>query len=101
LQGVRSATAAPAQTPFVQTSPLVQALPSLQDVPFALAGLEHWPVFGSQVPAVWHWSEAVQVTRAQGSTQIAFVQTCVLGQLLEQFNVLPHTSIKAVPHWPG
>ena len=31
-------------------------------VPFAAAGLEHWPVVASHVPAVWHWSDAVQVT---------------------------------------
>jgi len=40
----------------------VQALPSLQVTPLALAGLEQTPVEGLQVPASWHWSEAVQVT---------------------------------------
>jgi len=40
----------------------VQALPSLQAVPFATAGLEQVPVAGLQVPAVWHWSIAVHVT---------------------------------------
>jgi hypothetical protein len=29
-------------------------------VPLALAGLEHVPLAGSQVPALWHWSDAVQ-----------------------------------------
>src|SRR5262249_10115708 len=28
----------------------------------ALAGFEHVPVCGSQVPALWHWSEAVHST---------------------------------------
>src|SRR2546427_6746602 len=33
-----------------------------QVLPLAFAGFEHVPVAGSQVPAVWHWSEAVQAT---------------------------------------
>ena len=36
-------------------------LPSLQTVPFAAAGFEQAPVVVLQVPAVWHWSLAVQV----------------------------------------
>jgi hypothetical protein len=31
-------------------------------VPSGFDGLEHWPVCGSQVPALWHSSCAVQVT---------------------------------------
>ena len=53
---------APVHVPDWQASVWVQALPSLHDVPFALAGLEHWPVAESQVPASWHWSDAEQVT---------------------------------------
>src|SRR5437879_13840203 len=52
----------PVQTPLWQVSVCVQALPSLQALPLAFAGFEHVPVAGSQVPAVWHWSEAVQTT---------------------------------------
>lgn len=52
----------PIHAPFWQVSVWVQALPSLQAVPFAFAGLEHTPVLGSHVPAVWHWFWAVQVT---------------------------------------
>jgi hypothetical protein len=37
-------------------------LASLQDVPSVAAGFEQAPDFGSQVPATWHWSEAVHVT---------------------------------------
>jgi hypothetical protein len=49
------------QTPFWQLSPTVQlSLSALQLVPFALAGLVHSPVAGSQTPASWHWSCAVQ-----------------------------------------
>jgi hypothetical protein len=41
---------APAQAPDWQVSVWVQAFPSLQLVPFGLAGFEHWPVPVSQVP---------------------------------------------------
>jgi hypothetical protein len=51
----------PEQAPPWQASPTVQVFPSSQAVPFVLAGFEHAPVVGSQVPAAWHWSEAVQV----------------------------------------
>jgi len=52
----------PAQTPARQLSPCVQALPSLQAVPFAAGGLLHIPVVGSQTPATWHGSRGLQVT---------------------------------------
>jgi hypothetical protein len=42
------------QVPPLQVSVVVQALPSLQDVPFVAGGLEQVPVGGSQVPATWH-----------------------------------------------
>ena len=44
----------PVQTPLWQVSVRVQALPSLQAVPFVLVGFEHTPVVVSQVPATWH-----------------------------------------------
>ncbi len=40
----------------------VHALPSLQPEPSSFAGLLQMPVVGSHTPALWHWSEAVQVT---------------------------------------
>lgn len=40
----------------------MQALPSLQAVPFASVGFEQVPFEGLQVPAEWHWSSDVQVT---------------------------------------
>ena len=40
----------------------MQASPSSQAVPSGTDGLEHVPVAGSQEPAAWHWSEAVQAT---------------------------------------
>ena len=45
---------APVQTPLWQVSVRVQALPSLHAAPSGMAGLEHWPVAGSQLPIVWH-----------------------------------------------
>src|SRR5436190_325886 len=52
----------PVQKPLLQVAVWVQALPSLQAVPSAFAGFEHVPLAGSQTPATWHWSEAVQTT---------------------------------------
>jgi hypothetical protein len=52
----------PTQAPLWQASLWVQALPSLQAVPFTAIGFEQLPEAGSQVPAVWHWSDGVQVT---------------------------------------
>src|SRR5438132_2818840 len=61
-EAVQSTGLLPVHTPLWQVSVCVQALPSLQDVALVFTGLEHVPVAGSQVPAVWHWSEAVQAT---------------------------------------
>jgi len=55
-------TAEPAHVPPVQMSTLVQTFPSLHAVPSASGGLEQAPVFGSQLPAAWHWSGAAHVT---------------------------------------
>src|SRR5205823_7751380 len=52
----------PTQLALRQVSVCVQALPSLQEAPSGLAGLLQVPVAGLQVPAVWHWSEAVHTT---------------------------------------
>ena len=52
------------QVPDWQVSVCVQALPSLQAVPFAAGGFEQRPVPVSHVPATWHWSDAVQTTGA-------------------------------------
>ena len=50
------------QRPFQQLSCSVQALPSSHVDPSCLTGFVQVPVFGSQTPASWHWSDAVQVT---------------------------------------
>ena len=52
----------PVQVPLWQVSVCVQALPSLQVVPFATVGFEQTPVEVLQVPAVWHWSNAAHTT---------------------------------------
>src|SRR5206468_9031080 len=52
----------PVQVPDWHVSVCVQALPSLQEVPFAAAGFEQMPVDVLHVPATWHWSSAVQAT---------------------------------------
>src|SRR5438876_6979443 len=50
------------QAPAWQESLWVQAPPSVQAVPSALVGVEQVPLAGSQTPATWHWSSAVQTT---------------------------------------
>src|SRR5438093_182247 len=50
----------PVHTPLWQVSDRVQALPSVHALPSGLAGFEHAPVAGLQVPASWHWSSAEQ-----------------------------------------
>src|SRR5688572_22553448 len=45
---------APVQVPAWQVSVCVHKLLSTQAVPSGLAGLEHFPVAPSHVPAVWH-----------------------------------------------
>src|SRR5213079_2213355 len=61
-EAVQTTGLLPVQSPLWQVSLCVQALPSLQAVPLLAFGLEHWPVAVLQVPAVWHWSSAVQTT---------------------------------------
>ncbi len=52
----------PTQEPASQASARVQAFPSSQAVPLGFGGFEQTPVPGSQMPASWHWSSAVQLT---------------------------------------
>src|SRR5580704_17799608 len=59
--------AVPVHVPPVHTSLDVQALPSLQAVPSASAGLLHTPVAGSQDPMPWHWTSPVQTPFSQTS----------------------------------
>src|SRR5262245_44811393 len=48
--------------PAEHVSFVVQALPSLHEVPAAPFGFERVPLAGWQVPATWHGSLAVQTT---------------------------------------
>jgi hypothetical protein len=52
----------PTQVPDWQESACVQALPSLQGVPFGAAVVEHAPVLGLHVPPAAHWPAAEHVT---------------------------------------
>ena len=51
-----------AQAPVAQESDTVHGLPSVQVAPSFAVGLEQAPVAVSHVPALWHWSLAVQTT---------------------------------------
>jgi len=82
-----------AQVPSLQTSPVVQALASLQAVPLAAIGSEQTPVSGSQMPATWHWSRAVQVVVVAGVQTPAWQLSPVVQRL---------PSSQAVPSgWPA
>jgi hypothetical protein len=57
---VQTVPVPPVHEPAWHASPDVQALPSSHEVPLVLMGLEQTPP--EQVPALWHWSRAVQTT---------------------------------------
>ncbi len=78
----------PTQLPFTQVSLCVHGLPSLQAEPFALFGFEQAPVCGSQVPATWHWSCAVQVT-GFAPVQVPFWQVSSWVQALPSLHDVP------------
>src|SRR5262245_62761026 len=90
---------APARhAPAWQESAWVQALPSLQLEPSALAGFEHTPVCGSQVPALWHWSLAVQVTGFV-PTQVPALQESLCVQALPSLQLEP-SALAGFEHTP-
>jgi hypothetical protein len=70
-------TDVPVHTPLWHVSDSVQAFPSVQVVPFALAGLEQRPVAGAHVPAVWHESLAVHTTDVPAHTPFWQESDCV------------------------
>src|SRR5262249_42556638 len=61
------ATGVPTHPPDALSSRVVQALPSLQVECSGRTGFEQAPVVGLQVPAVWHWSDATQLTGVPGT----------------------------------
>src|SRR5438128_1184987 len=79
---------APTQMPAAQVSVCVQALPSLQGAPSALAGLLQTPVAGLQAPAAWHWSAAVHQTGLP-PTQMPAAQVSVCVQALPSLQGAP------------
>jgi len=79
---------APVHVPLSHVSVCVQALPSLQVVPFAAAGFEHVPVNGLHVPTAWHWSDAVHVTGfAPVHVPLSHASVCV--HALPSLHVVP------------
>ena len=88
----------PVQTPLAHASAVVQALPSLQAVPSALAGFEHMPVDVEQVPAVWHWSLAVQVL-AVPPPQTPLVHVSAVVQAFPSSQVAP-SALAGFEHIP-
>src|SRR5947208_497321 len=100
----------PTQMPASQASVCVHALPSSQLVPSGLAGLLQAPVAGLQVPAVWHWSEAVHTTRL-APTQAPAWQVSVCVHALASLQLVPlglagllqtpdaGSQVPAVWHW--
>lgn len=100
----------PVQTPPLQESFRVQALPSVHGVPSLASGLEHEPVPGLHVPTPWQASRALQTTGLapvhapfwQVSTVVQALPS-VHGLLfafggLEQLPV-PESQTPAVWHW--
>ena len=96
--------------PLSQVSVRVHGLPSSQLAPFCFGGSEHVPVPGSQVPALWHESEAGQTTgfvptqsplwqvsvRVQGLASLQAVPFVLLG--LEQ---RPVAGLQVPASWHG
>src|SRR4051794_10218728 len=71
-------TGVPAHAPALQASACVHAYPSSQGVPFAADGSEHAPVCGSQVPTMWHESDAVHTTGVAPTQEPAWqLSVCV------------------------
>ena len=90
----------------------VHAFPSLHVVPSVFAGFEQVPFAGEQVPALWHWSLAVQVTGLE-PVQVPAWQLSISVQAFPSLQEVPsafagfeHTpvaglQIPATWHWSG
>jgi hypothetical protein len=88
--GEHVATLAGLQTPAEHVSPIVQRFPSSQAWPSGAAGLEQTPVAGSQVPAAWQASEALQTTLAQRS----------IPPVLDELLAVEVELVTLAPPWP-
>src|SRR5213083_2475679 len=110
LAAVHTTGLAPTQAPAWQVSVRVQASPSSHGAPLSLAGLLQVPVVGSQVPAVWHWSEAVHTT-GLAPTQAPAWQVSLCVHALASLQLVPlglagllqtpdaGSQVPAVWHW--
>src|SRR5438046_1392894 len=87
-EAVQTTGLVPVHAPLSQVSVRVQASPSLHAVPLVVFGLEHRPVAVLQVPAVWHWSEAVQTTGLE-PVQVPFWQVSVWVQASPSLQAVP------------
>src|SRR5207249_62666 len=87
-EAVQTTGLAPVQLPPWQVSVGVQPSPSSHAVPLVAGGDEHAPVAGCQVPAVWHWSEAVQTT-GLAPVQVPSWQVSVCVQGLASLQAAP------------
>lgn len=89
LAGGGQTTAVPGvQAPAWQVSVVVQALLSVQVVPFAAFGFEQTPVAGAQTPTTWHESSAVQ-TFAVPPVQVPAWQASPVVHALPSVQVAP------------
>src|SRR5439155_544869 len=102
----------PAHTPALQTSPSVLASPSSHGVPSGVTGFEQVAFSGSQTPASWHWSWAVQTTGltavhvppwqvslcVQASPSLHPVSSALLGF---EHSPVPGLHVPASWHWSG
>jgi hypothetical protein len=88
----------PTHVPAWQASVRVHAFPSLHLVPSALAGFEQTPLVGLHVPASWHWSEAVHVTRLPPTHAPAW-QASVRVHALPSSHVVP-LALAGLEHAP-
>src|SRR5690349_630753 len=99
--GVPEAEEVPAHVPAWHASAWVHALPSLQGIPSRAGGFVHCPVAGSQVPAVWHWSSAMQTTPAHGSPPVLLEQVVPPPPLPVPVPALPPVPVAAAPAPPS
>jgi len=82
----------PVQTPDWQESTVVQALPSLQVVPFAAGGFEQAPLLELHMPAVWHWSLAWH-TMGLAPTQVPLLQVSSWVHMFPSLHEVPSAGI--------
>jgi hypothetical protein len=86
----QSSALPPVHAPAWHVSPTLQVRASLQAVPLVLMGLEQTPP--EQVPALWHWSSAVQ-TMGLPPVQVPAWQVSVCVQALPSLHEVPFVLI--------